>query len=1008
MRSSISVPANELYEANSAGGANIPSLGVTATDPVDPSPLLTFNHAGSFFPLGTTQVIATATDSAANTSSTLFTVTVEDTTPPSLKLPAAMVVTANRPGGATVMLLPATATDVGDPSPLITYDPNPGFFTVGTTVVTVTATDASGNVSSGTFDVTVQDPSPVLPNLPNIVLAASGPTGATATYSSTATDVADGAIPVTFSPLSGSRFPIGTTEVTATATDAAGNLSSATFTVTVTASVMPVISSLPDITLSATGPNGAAVTYAGTAYDSVYGTIPLSFSVPSGSTFALGTTTVVATATDAAGNTAHSPFLVDVENNSVPVLPKISPITLEATGPNGAVATYSGTAQDLVDGTDPVQFSPPSGSVLPLGKTTVTDSATDSAGHTATASFVVTVEDTTPPTISALPNLVLASTGPGGATATYLATASDLVSGSLPVTFSPPGGIFFPVGTTTVTARAADAAGNVASSTFTVTVVQAPAVTGISASEGALTGGTIVTINGSNLTYATMVEFGATAATNFVIVSATQIMATSPAGVAGTVDVTVTTAGGTSATSSADRFTYVVFSTTTGVGPIASVYGQPLTLTATVSSVDPAAGIPSGMVQFQVDGTDVGASTALVNGTARIIVPGLNVANYQVTANYTSNTVDFSGSSGSGVLTLNPAPVLLTLQSNVVWRLVGQELTVTAVALNTAQGGGTPPTPDGTVTFYDNGAMLDSQPLAVVNGQDQAVLDSTTLAVGRHVITASYASSSGNFAMTSAAPLTEIVFPADATVLTVDSTSSDPTVEGSLPWAVAQADASNAAAVITFASAASQPFATPQTITLEAALDLTDAKSVLMEGPPSGVTLVGDYSESRFPVLSVEQAANILIQGVSIGMQNPGANGDLQVAGVFDDLETVPNLGSAVSVTGGGTVDLGGQTATADTLALTDGSLLDGTLSSGPRAVSSGTISANLTGTGGLVMDGPERSSSAGAIAIPAAPRFWRAPWLPLRPVHCPTAEAWRSALVRAAFSPQARRSRFC
>ena len=983
----VSVPANEVYEANTTGGANIANLGVTATDPVDPSPVLTFNHTGSFFPLGTTQVIATATDSAGNTSSVLFTVTVQDTTPPSLNLPANMAVTANCHGGAIVTLLSATATERRRSQ---SADHLRSQFRL--LPARHNGRDREGNRRLRQCEqrhVSGNRPGPgtALPNLPNITLAATGPSGVTTTYSGTATDDADGAIPVTFSPPSGSLFPIGTTEVTAMATDAAGNVTSATFTVTVTATVTPVISPLPDITLSATSPNGAAATYAGTAYDSVYGTIPLSFSVPSGSTFPLGTTTVTATATDPAGNTAPSSFKVNIENNSVPVLPIIAPIALEAIGPNGAVATYSGTAQDTVNGTDPVQFSPPSDSMLPLGQTTVTESATDSAGHTSTSSFVVTVEDTTPPTISALPNLVLASTGPGGATATYSATASDLVSGSQPVTFSPPSGTLFPVGTTTVTAIAADAAGNVAASTFTVTVVQAPAVTGISVSQGPLTGGTIVTITGSNLTYATLVKFGTTAATNFVIDSATQITATSPAGIAGTVEVTVTTPGGTSATSSADRFTYVVVTTTTSVGPIASVYGQALTLTATVSSVDPAAGTPSGTVQFQIDGTDVGAATTLVNGKASIVVQGLSAANYPIAASYSSDTVDFSGSSGSGVLTVSPAPVDVGLQPNLAWLLAGQELSVVAVA--SAAANGTSLTPDGTVTFYDNGVMLSSQSLTVVAGQDQAAFDTTTLPLGRQLITVSYTSSSGNFAMTAASPvLPEIIFPNNAQVLTVANSSSDPSVAGSLPWAVAQADASNVATVITFAAQSGQAFATPQTITLEATLNLSDANSVLMEGPPCGVTLVGDYSQSRFPILSVAQEANILIQGASIGTQSPGTNGDLQVAGVLDAFPTVANLGSALSVTGGGTVDLGGQTVTADTLTLTDGTAADGTLSSGARTVFSGTVSANLTGTGGLVKEARGPSCSPATMTFPALSRSWPGYCSSTTRAHCRPAAA--------------------
>ena len=944
----ISVPVSEVYEANATGGANIANLGVTATDPVDPNPVLTFNPAGSFFPLGRTQVVATATDAAGNISSESFTVTVVDTTPPSLMLPANVVVPANAPDGAMATLPQATATDIADPNPLVTYDHSSGFFPVGTTVVTVDATDGSGNVSSGTFDVTVQDQSPLLPSLPNLTVSATGPLGTPVTYSGTATDVTDGAIPVTFTPPSGTLFPVGTTIVTATATDAAGNAASSTFNVTIQDNETPVISPLPNITLAATGPGGAVATFAGTGFDMASGVIPLSFSPPSGSVFPIGQTTVTATATDAAGKTAQSSFVVDVENSSFPVLPMIGPITLEATGPTGAVATLSGTAQDIVDGTDPVQFSPASGSVFLLGKTTVTESATDSAGHTSTSSFVVTVEDTTPPIISALPNLVLASTGPGGATANYSATASDLVSGSVPVTFSPPSGTLFPAGTTTVTATATDAAGNVASSAFTVTVVQAPVVTGISLSQGLLTGGTTVTITGSNLTYATLVEFGTTAATNFVIDSATQITATSPAGIAGTVDVTVRTAGGTSATSSADRFTYVVFTTTTSVGTNASVYGQALTLTATVSSTDTAAGAPSGTVQFQIDGTDIGVATALVKGTASIVVPGLNAANYQVTASYSSDTVDFSGSSDSGLAQVSPAPVVLTAHANSDWLLSGQELSVVVTASTTGTL-----IPDGGVTFYDNGEALLSQPLAVVAEQDQAVLNTTTLPLGRNVITMGYTSADGNYVMASISPvLTEIIFPADAQVLTVDSTSSDPTVSGSLPWAVAQADASNLASVIAFASASGQTFATPQTITLEAPLDLTDAKSVAMEGPSWGVTLVGDYSQSRFPILSVAQDANLLMQGVSIGTQVPGANGDLQIVGVLDVFEPVTNLGSALSLTGGGTVGLGGQSVTSDTLTLTDGSLLDGSLSSGTRTVLSGMVGADLSGSGGLIKDG--------------------------------------------------------
>ena len=84
-----------------------------------------------------------------------------------------------------------------------------------------------------------------------------------------------------------------------------------------------------------------------------------------------------------------------------------------------------------------------------------------------------------------------------------------------------------------------------------------PSVTGLSPSSGSTAGGTAVTVSGSNFASSSTVNFGASAATGVTVVSPNQIDAVSPPGSAGTVDVTVTTPAGTSATSSADQFAYV-------------------------------------------------------------------------------------------------------------------------------------------------------------------------------------------------------------------------------------------------------------------------------------------------------------------------------------------------------------------------------------------------------------------------------------------------------------------
>jgi hypothetical protein len=105
------------------------------------------------------------------------------------------------------------------------------------------------------------------------------------------------------------------------------------------------------------------------------------------------------------------------------------------------------------------------------------------------------------------------------------------------------------------------------SSSDQYTYVAAPVVTGVSPSSGSTDGGTTVTISGSGFAGASSVMFGTNSATVFTVVSDTQITADSPARSAGTVDVTVTTLGGTSATSSADQFTYQMEVTLNGVGP---------------------------------------------------------------------------------------------------------------------------------------------------------------------------------------------------------------------------------------------------------------------------------------------------------------------------------------------------------------------------------------------------------------------------------------------------------
>lgn len=249
----------------------------------------------------------------------------------------------------------------------------------------------------------------------------------------------------------------------------------------------PIISVPSDVIAEATGATGAVVTFAVSATDNKDGPVPAVAMPSSGSMFPLGTTAVGVAASDAAGNTATAEFDVIVVDTTPPVVTAPANITAEATSAAGATVSYSASATDIVDGSTAVTGSPASGSTFPLGTTSVALSSSDSRGNTGGASFSVTVQDTTAPALTVPANQVLEATGANGAVATFAASATDAV-GVVSLTSSAASGSTFPIGTTTVTVTAADAAGNATSGSFTVTVrdTTAPAFLSLTPSTGSL------------------------------------------------------------------------------------------------------------------------------------------------------------------------------------------------------------------------------------------------------------------------------------------------------------------------------------------------------------------------------------------------------------------------------------------------------------------------------------------------------------------------------------------
>jgi hypothetical protein len=239
-----------------------------------------------------------------------------------------------------------------------------------------------------------------------------------------------------------------------------------------------VISAHANMVVEATGPGGAIVSFTLTAADLVNPLSPAVTCIPaSGSLFPLGTTTVNCQAQDAAGNIGTRSFTITVQDNSGPVLTLPGNMTVPATSGLGAVVTFSASATDAVGPASPaVTCLPPSGSMFPLGTTTVNCSATDTAGNTSTGSFTITVVDMTAPVLALPANMTVEATGPAGATVNFTASASDWGGPASPaVTCLPASGSLFPLGTTTVNCSATDAAGNTATGSFTITVVDTTA-----------------------------------------------------------------------------------------------------------------------------------------------------------------------------------------------------------------------------------------------------------------------------------------------------------------------------------------------------------------------------------------------------------------------------------------------------------------------------------------------------------------------------------------------------
>jgi hypothetical protein len=391
------------------------------------------NYVGNkTFNTGVTTITYTATDIYGNTSECSFTVSILETVPPSITCPS------NKLVGTDYGYCYWSHVNLGTPrvsdncGVLCVTNNAPDTFQLGTTIVTWIVTDNSGNTSSCTQTITVADqqtPSVTCPaNINqnagiNCITTVTTPdpdyydncTVAKLTW--VMTGATTGSSPNTGINFVGTKnFNVGTTTITYTVKDAAGNSWSCSFAVTITDKTKPSLTCPANITLpAAAGSCSRSIAVPDPTYSDNCGVTKLtwytegatSLSSPSSGinkvgtkTFNVGVTTVTYNARDAANNAQSCTFTVTVTDNQAPVV-SCPPAQTFCKKSNNTYTIPSMTRSDncsiatttyQITGVTTRSGSGTSASgTFNLGLSTITWTVTDVNGNTSTCSTSVTI-----------------------------------------------------------------------------------------------------------------------------------------------------------------------------------------------------------------------------------------------------------------------------------------------------------------------------------------------------------------------------------------------------------------------------------------------------------------------------------------------------------------------------------------------------------------------------------------------------------------------------------------
>ena len=407
------------------------------------------------------------------------------------------------------------------------------------------------------------------------------------------------------------------------------------------------------VTISGTNfASGATVTFGGTAATNVVvvSSTTITATTPAQ---AAGAVNVVVTNSNGQSGTLTNGYTYTASPAPTSISPTSgttsggTPVTISGTNfASGATVTFGGTAatnvvvvsSTTITATTPAQAA---GAVNVVVTNSNGQSGTLTNGYTYTASPAPTsISPTSGPTGGGTPVTISGTNFASGATVTFGGTAATNV---------------VVVSSTTITATTpAQAAGavnvvvtnsNGQSGTLTngYTYTASPAPTSISPTSGTTSGGTPVTISGTNFASGATVTFGGTAATNVVVVSSTTITATTPAHSAGVVNVVVTNSNGQSGTLT-NGYTYTASPAPTSISPTSGPTGggTPVTISGTnfASGATVTFGGTAATNVVVVSSTTITATTpAHAAGAVNVVVTNSNGQSGTLTNgySYTSN-----------------------------------------------------------------------------------------------------------------------------------------------------------------------------------------------------------------------------------------------------------------------------------------------------------------------------------------------------------------------------------